>query len=123
MLGRGVENQFHVVIERLAAHHQASGGVRDDLRVRVLDGGQDAVGHFFARQIHVGMHGGHHYVELREHFVVKIELAILEDVDFDSSEQTNAGHALLRGANFLDLHEGARSRPSRWPRLRPSNGL
>ena len=53
------------------------------------------------------MHRRHHHVELRQHLVVQVERAILQNVDFDSGEQTNTGHALLRGANLLDLRERA----------------
>ncbi len=104
---RGVENFFHVVFERLAAQQQAAGGMRDDLRVGIFDGGEDALGHFGAVDIHVGMHGGDDHIELREDFVVEIERAVFQDVDFDAGEQANAGNALLRGADFLDLRERA----------------
>ena len=79
----------------------------DDLRIGIFDGGKDAVGHFGAFHFHVGVHGGDDHVELRENFVVEVELAVFQDVDFDSGEQANAGDALLRGADFFDLRERA----------------
>src|SRR5712691_2539072 len=39
----GGENLLHVVVKCIAAQQQASGGVGDDLRVGILDGGEDAI--------------------------------------------------------------------------------
>jgi hypothetical protein len=60
----GVEDAFHVVVEGIAAQHEAARGMSYDLRVGIFDGGQDTVGHFGAFHFHVGVDGGDHYVEL-----------------------------------------------------------
>ena len=81
--------------------------MRDDLRVGIFDRREDAVGHLRAFEIHIGVDGGDDHVELRKHFVVQIERAVFQDVDFDSRQQADSGHALLRRANFFDLLERA----------------
>ena len=79
----------------------------DDLRIGILDGRQQPVGHRRAVQVHVGVHRGHHNVQLRQHFVVEIETPVLQDVHLDAGEQANAQAALVRGADLLNLFEHA----------------
>jgi len=52
--------------------------MRDDLGIRILDCAEDAVGHSLAVELHVGMDGGDHDVELRQDFVTEIERAIFK---------------------------------------------
>ena len=80
----------------------------DDLRVRIFDGREHALGHRAAFQAHKGVHGNDHDVEFGENVVRQIEAAILQYVHFDAGQKANAGLAFVRGANFARLLEGAR---------------
>ena len=70
--------------------------MRDDLRVRIFDGRENALGHRGALEIHVGVDGNKHDVELREDFVVQIEFAVFQNVHFAAGEDADAADALLR---------------------------
>ena len=103
IFGAGVEDFLHVVGEFVAAEEQAAGGVADDLRVAIFDGGEHAVGHFGGLEIEIGMDGADGHVELREDFVGIIELAILEDVDFGADEHADAQAFGIGGAKIFDV--------------------
>ena len=74
--------------------------MRDDLRVGILDGGEDALGHCPAVEVHVGVNRNDHDVELREHFVVEIEVAVLQDIHFAAGEQADAVNAFFARREF-----------------------
>ena len=82
MYGAGLQYLFHVVIEGIAAEQQASGGVSDDLRVRVFDGREHALGHGSPVKIEIRVDRADHYVELCKDFIGVIERSVLEDVHF-----------------------------------------
>ena len=80
---------------------------RDDLRVGIFDGGEDAVGHFGALHVHVGVNGGDDHVELREDFVVQIERPFFRMSTSIPASRRMPGILRAGGADFLDLLEGA----------------
>ncbi len=102
-----VEDLFHVVFEGFAAKDEAAGGVRDNLGVGIGDGGENAVGHGSAFEILVAVNGDDYHIELGEYFVVEVETAIFEDIDFHAGEEADPGNVFLCGADFLDVFEGA----------------
>src|SRR3989442_1433933 len=112
MRGGGVEDFFHVVIERVAAKQKPASGMGDDLRVGIFDGREEAFGHGRAVEVEIGVHGADHDVELREDFVGVIEPAVLEDVHFGAGEDVDAeavsmrarrAGGVVRGVDFLDV--------------------
>jgi hypothetical protein len=54
------------------------------------------------------MHAGNYHVHLGEYVVGKIEVAVGEDVDFDSSENRDVLDAVVCVADFLYMSYGAR---------------
>ncbi len=73
VLCRRIQNFRHVVVERIAAQQQASGGMPDDLCIGILDGCEHAVGHGRTVEVHIGVDRAHHHLELREQIVGIIE--------------------------------------------------
>ena len=84
--GGSFEDAGHVDLVGVAAEELASGGVAEDADVGVLDGAEDAVGHLFEGLVEEGVDAGDDDVHLGEGFVGEVELAVVEDVDFDSRE-------------------------------------
>ncbi len=66
----------------------------EDADVGVLDGAQDAGGHLLAGLLETGVDAGDDDVHLGEHFVVEVEGAVGEDVDFDAGEDADAAFHL-----------------------------
>ena len=80
----------------------------EDADVRVLDGAEDAGGHLVAALLEAAVDAGDDDVHLCEHFVVEIERAVGEDVDFNAGEDADAAfHLLVDFANALHMFEGA----------------
>ena len=79
----------------------------NNLNVRILDCGEEAVGHGLAVELHEGMDGSDHDIELRQDFVAEVQGTVLQNIDFDAGKQTDSGDAFLSGADFLDLSESA----------------
>src|SRR6266446_9413267 len=94
---------FHVVVEGIPAQKEPPGGMRDDLRVGVLDGGQHALGHGGAVEIEVRVDRADHRIEFRKDFVGIIQRPILQDVHFRPGEYTNPQILLVSGVDFLDV--------------------
>ena len=117
VFARGVEDFFHVVVEGSRRRSEAAGGMREDLGVGIFDGGEDAFGHRGAIEIHVGVDGDDHDVELGEDFVVEVERAVFQNVDFAcSASRRMPPTRFLRRADFLDLLRGCVFRRGRWRR-------
>ena len=77
-------------------------------RVGVLDGAQHAGGHLFAALLKAGVNAGDHHVHLGQHFVVEVERAVGQDIDFDAGEDADAAlHLLVHFADAADVFEGA----------------
>ena len=107
-LGSALEYRGQVDGEGLAAQQQAAGGMAEDADVRVLDGAQDARCHLLAGLVKAGVNAGDDDVELGEHFIIEVEGAVGEDVDFDAGEDADAAfHRAVDRAHLLDLREGA----------------
>ena len=85
--------------------------MRDYLGIWIFDCGEEPFGHFGALHVHVGMDGGDDDVQLGEHFVVEIELAVFQNIYFDARQQTDAGDARLSGANLFDVARAYAFRP------------
>src|SRR5712691_8215750 len=98
---------FHVVVEGIPAQKEPPGGMRDDLRVGVFDGGQHALGHGGAVEIEVRVDRADHHIELRKDFVGIIQRPFLQDVHFRPGEYTNPQILLVSGVDFLDVRRHA----------------
>ena len=81
-----VENPLHIVIEGIPAQHKTSRGMRDNLRVRIFDGGEDAIRHCGTVEIHIGVNGNDNKIELREDFIGQVERAIFQNIYFAAGE-------------------------------------
>src|ERR1700682_818678 len=54
---------------------------------RIAHRANNAPGHIRFRESESGVHRGYHVIKFREDIVVKIELAVAEDIAFDSGEK------------------------------------
>ena len=79
--------------------------MRQNLHVRIFQSRQNAFGHFRAALIHVGMHRRDHHVQLRQNFVVHIQLAIFQNVDFAAGEDSNSQILGVSGLDHFNLLE------------------
>src|SRR3989442_6406775 len=79
----------------------------DDLRVGIVDGRENAIGHRGAVEVHVRMHGSDHDIELRETLVVEVQGAVLENVHLGAGKHADSQAAFAGGVNSLDVLEHA----------------
>ena len=91
VLGAGLEHRARIEL-RLAtsatvAGDQSTGAVPEHVGERVVHRLDHPPGHRRAVHRQLGVHRGHPDVELGEHLVGLVELAVVEDVDLDSLEQ------------------------------------
>src|SRR5712691_6187436 len=94
---------FHVVVEGIPAQKEPPGGMRDDLRVGVFDGGQHALAHGGAVEIEVRVDRADHHIEFGKDFVGIVQRPFLQDVHFRPGEYTNPQILLVSGVDFLDV--------------------
>src|SRR5581483_11296560 len=80
--GLGVERRLRAA----ATDDYPAGAVAEHVGMRVPDGGDHPLGHRRGWHPQLGMHAGHHDVELPEQFVRLVERAVIEDVDLDTGQ-------------------------------------
>ena len=96
--GGGLGDRLDVDPVGLAAADQAAGEVADAVDVRVLDRGEDALGHLLFGDREGGVDAGDDPVERGDEVVGVVERAVEADVDLRAGEQAEAALALVPGA-------------------------
>jgi hypothetical protein len=96
-----LENLLGIELVRWALLDLAPGQMADAIDQRVLDGADDSLGHLRSAHPERRVDRGHDPVELGEHIVVVVELAVGEDVDLAPGEQLDPVHG--RVADLVDL--------------------
>ena len=95
----------HVDVVRLALGDETPRRMRQNGEMRPLHRAQDALGLLLARQVELAVNGGDDEIELAQHVVGKIELAVVENIDLDALEQLRAALAGI---------DAGRSAPISW---------
>ena len=94
--------------KRFAAKDLPPGGMAEYADIGVFDGAQHAGRHLFAALIEARVHAGDHDVQLRQHFVVKVERAVAQDIDLDPGEYADFSfHFAIHLANPAGMFESA----------------
>ena len=107
--GGGLGDRLDVDPVGLAAADQAAGEVADAVDVRVLDRGEDALGHLLFGDREGGVDAGDDPVERRDQVVGVVERAVEADVDLRAGEQAEALASPLFQARISSIRSQRRS--------------
>ncbi len=104
VFGGGLQYGVHIQVGPFAVGDQTSGGVPDDVHVRVADGVQQPGGHALAGLTQAGVQRSDHHIQFGEHFVGEVQRAVGADLHLDALQQPDsiAQRALYR-TDFLTL--------------------
>ena len=83
--------------------HDATGAVAQDVGVRALDGPQHARGHRGSIHPELGVHAGHHDVELRQQVLVLVQRTVLKDVDLNPAQDAKRRQLFVQLLDDLEL--------------------
>src|ERR1700751_1573967 len=107
-LAGGGDDALHVDLIRLPLADQPPGGMTENSDMAISHGADDAIGLRLGRQIEIGVDGRDYDIELCQDCVRQVEASVIEDINPDPLENSDAVEPLIESIDLPGLTRQAR---------------